>query len=46
MGKDKEREEPRNDPQPWRSLVSLAAGIVLLVAIALLMIWVGTLVIS
>ncbi len=34
--------QPEN-PQPWRSLVALAAGIVLLVAIALLMIWVGTL---
>ncbi len=35
--------QPGQKQRPWRSLVALAGGIVLLVVIAVFMIWVGTL---
>jgi hypothetical protein len=35
--------QPQGRP-PWRPLLGLAAGIVLLVALAIFMLWVGTLV--
>ncbi len=37
-----EQKQPET-PRPWRSLVTLAVGIILLVVFAMFMLWIGTL---
>lgn len=36
--------EQEKKPQVWRSLVGLAAGIILFVVFAILMVWIGSLI--
>ncbi len=36
-------EPEQKSPRPWRTLLALAGGIVLMVVLAMFMVWIGTL---